>query len=161
MGVGAGTCTTTASTICAPDYVGPNGELHLCYYDPKCHDTTTDPYHGFGCDANGLDPMCRFCGFNATNAQGESTEYPDCPSSPTPPTMCTPKPTTVCAPNYVGPHGERHLCYLDPACKEGGVGCDANGLDQMCRFCGFTATNAKGEVIQYPDCPADMTASDV
>ena len=56
---------------------------------------------------------------------------------------CADVPTPTCA----GPHED---CYYDPACADpssdphGGLGCNAGGVAQSCRFCGFG---------HFPNCP--------
>jgi hypothetical protein len=58
---------------------------------------------------------------------------PSPPSSPPPPSpACTSSASPVCA-------GAAEPCVLDAACASGGVGCNAGGLAQTCRFCGFDA----------------------
>ena len=60
------------------------------------------------------------------------------PSSPSPPALvCTTSAAAVCA-------GPTEPCFYDPACADstsphhhGGLGCNAGGQGQLCRFCGF------------------------
>ena len=66
------------------------------------------------------------------------------PTTPPPPLVCGASAAAVCA-------GPSELCYYDAACADashadhaGGLGCNAGGLGQNCRFCGF------GE---FGDCP--------
>ena len=65
----------------------------------------------------------------------------------------------VCTQNVF--NGQPEPCYADPACLDennagynGGLGCNAGGKGQLCRFCGFT--NQAGEV--YPACPTTDAA---
>ena len=63
---------------------------------------------------------------------------------------CSVTPAAVCA-------GPRELCFYDPACDDphhpahaGGLGCNAGGVGQFCRFCGFDA---------FEDCPSSSAVS--
>ena len=49
---------TQADTVCA-------GPTEYCYHDPRCTggSATPDPHGGLGCNAGGVHPECRFCGF--------------------------------------------------------------------------------------------------
>jgi len=125
-----------------------------CFYDPLCK------AGGLGCNAAGYE-SCRFCGFGdyesitcpgtiATQRVTASVDVPDsCPRA------CTANPTET--------------CFYDAACTDpfsneyrGGLGCNAGGRGQNCRFCGFappngTALDSMGEdlgnELAYPDCP--------
>lgn len=37
--------------------------------------------------------------------------------------------------------GNQQVCY-DPSCAQGGLGCNAGGQGQECRFCGFDQFSA-------------------
>eukprot|EP00747_Dinoflagellata_sp_TGD_P206583 gnl/TRDRNA2_/TRDRNA2_80275_c0_seq1.p1 gnl/TRDRNA2_/TRDRNA2_80275_c0~~gnl/TRDRNA2_/TRDRNA2_80275_c0_seq1.p1 ORF type:complete len:166 (+),score=33.95 gnl/TRDRNA2_/TRDRNA2_80275_c0_seq1:49-546(+) len=115
-----------------------------CYYDWTCS-TSPPRLGGLGCNAEGTNQNCRFCGFK--NAKG--VEYPPCPA-PEPEAPCGVEPAEVCSQNP----GEK--CYYDVSCSDdppgqGGLGCNADGVNRNCRFCGFK--NAKG--VEYPDCPGE------
>ena len=88
-----------------------------------------------GCNAGGVHPFCRFCGFGA---------YADiaCPAPPPPPPACNTYASATCA-------GPSEPCYYDPTCAQDTVslGCNAGGVHPHCRFCGF---GAYSEIV----CPA-------
>ena len=70
---------------------------------------------------------------------------------------CVPKAvpcTSAVAPVCAGPD---EPCFLDPECAAGGPGCNAGGVGQLCRFCGF---QAEGALEPYPACPASKAACD-
>ena len=66
-------------------------------------------------------------------------------------TPCSREPAAVCTNNPSEP------CYYDPSCSEGeSLGCNAGGVDQNCRFCGF----GEFEDVPCPErkqCADDMT----
>lgn len=73
--------------------------------------------------------MCRFCGFG---------HFDPCPDSPSPSLPCVESAQAVCSTN------PEELCFLDATCSEldkfppgWGDGCNAGGVGQNCRFCGF------------------------
>ena len=83
---------------------------------------------------------------------------PSPPPSPAPPPSASPSPPPSPAPpkgtcpDVAEPvcAGPTEPCYHDARCSDagtdphGGLGCNAGGVDQNCRFCGFGA---------FPDCP--------
>jgi len=71
------------------------------------------------------------------------------PPPPSPQGSCTSEPAAVCA-------GPAEPCYQDPDCNSGGLGCNAGGAGQQCRFCGFKPPLQKEA---YPPCPGDAPAS--
>ena len=77
---------------------------------------------------------------------------PSAPPSTPPPSP--PVPMTECPATCTDNPEER--CYLDLAClnpatdRYSGLGCNAGGVGDRCRFCGFT----EGENV-YPPCPAE------
>ena len=128
-----------------------------CFYEPTCK------LGGLGCNAAGFE-SCRFCGFgdyenvtcpntlNTTRVTVEVTVPGQCP--------------TACTSN------SWETCFYDPACVDplhpeynGGLGCNAGGKGQACRFCGFVAHNGSdlhagqeywnGVTMKtYPECPS-------
>jgi len=117
-------CSSTAEAVCA----GPN---ELCFYDAACLDANHEGHaYGLGCNAGGVGQECRFCGFGV---------FVDCP------VPCSADAAeAVCA----GPY---EPCFFDAACSDashedhaGGIGCNAGGVGQKCRFCGFG---------DFVDCP--------
>merc|ERR1719188_2660276 len=122
-----------------------------CFYDPSCSTSG-----GVGCNAGGVGQNCRFCdtgggapacptgllqsgtaaevvrdgGHDAVN--GEWYPYPTPTPWPTPPSLlpCQYAPVTM---NCGNPSLK---CFYDPSCStSGGVGCNAGGVGQNCRFC--------------------------
>ena len=62
------------------------------------------------------------------------------------PCPCSAIPAATCA-------GSAEPCYFDASCNDetspfyyGGLGCNAGGVDQSCRFCGFGEYNACPEI---------------
>merc|ERR1719382_1626758 len=83
-----------------------------CFYDPSCSTSG-----GVGCNAGGVGQDCRFC--------DTSGGAPACPTLP-----CQEAPVTM---NCGNPSLK---CFYDPSCStSGGVGCNAGGVGQYCRFC--------------------------
>mmetsp|Transcript_70923 Transcript_70923/g.221278 ORF Transcript_70923/g.221278 Transcript_70923/m.221278 type:complete len:147 (-) Transcript_70923:243-683(-) len=121
-------CGTEPAATCTED------PEELCYYDESCSEDP--PWHGgLGCNAGGVDQNCRFCGFKHYIACGLDRFNFKIP--------CTETPAAVCA-------SPDEPCYLDPQCSElppglEGLGCNAGGVGQDCRFCGFDL---------YPECPS-------
>jgi len=76
------------------------------YWDPTCYDGK------HGCNADGKNVQCRFCGgggFDDIHCPGSHVcEFPDVPTVP---------------------------YFWDPKCKDGGLGCLADGVHPECRFC--------------------------
>ena len=74
----------------------------------------------------------------------KNDEKPSPPPSPSS-LVCTTTPAPVCA-------GDGEDCFYDPTCDQGGLGCNAGGKGQRCRFCGFGDLSAcpEPEVVQTP-----------
>merc|ERR1719203_1685911 len=129
-----------------PAGVCTGNSAETCYFDPTCSD---DPPRlgGLGCNAGGVSQNCRFCGFG---------QFPACPDAQVKPMAlaikgsriapvlpCPVEPAGVCTGNSA------ETCYFDRTCSDdpprlGGLGCNAGGVSQNCRFCGFGS---------YPACP--------
>merc|ERR1712151_718231 len=116
-----------------------------CFYDP-----TGSIQGGVGCNAGGVGQNCRFCGTGG----GE----PECPTllsaSPMTTTVTSTTTTLPCqAAPVTNNCGNPSLkCFYDPTCSiQGGVGCNAGGVGQNCRFCG-TGGGA-------PECPTSLSES--
>lgn len=96
------------------------------YWDPMCK------MGMLGCWADGVHAQCRFCG-----------DYPftsiDCPEGAAPPN------SAACA--FEEPPDAPH--YWEPGCEMGKHGCNADGVNVHCRFCG------KG-IFSDIDCPASQ-----
>jgi len=77
------------------------------YWEPGCVDGM------LGCNADGQNMQCRHCGLNEFS-------HVHCPGS------------QVCAFSNIPtvPY------YYDPDCQQGMTGCDADGVNIQCRFCG-------------------------
>jgi hypothetical protein len=75
------------------------------YWEPGCDESVS-----FGCNADGKNARCRFCG---------DGEYVDCPSQ-------------VCS--FANEPSVSY--YWDTNCTDGGLGCNADGIHVQCRFCG-------------------------
>lgn len=128
--LGTMACGTQPAAVCTDD------PEELCFYDESCSDDP--PWHGgLGCNAGGVDQNCRFCGFKfylPCDLDRADFKLP-----------CSSAPAAVCA-------SLDEPCYLDPQCSElppgmEGLGCNAGGVGQNCRFCGFDP---------YPECPSAM-----
>lgn len=116
-------------------------DTQRCYNDPDCEQG------GLGCNAL-HDPLCRFCGFDA---------FGECPELPTASPAATPAPTVPsnrqeCTASCLT--AEFFVCYDDPSCSAGGLGCNARG-DFYCRFCGF------GDFDECPFTPTPATPAPV
>lgn len=122
-----------SSPYLSPPWCGPEPKptcasgSEPCVYDEQCLDPSSDAQGGLGCNAGGKGQACRFCGFGDFVACGEHysaqvsvgvalSDY--CPSA------CT--------------GNSAETCYFDADCLSvGGLGCNAGGQGQACRFCGF------------------------
>ena len=156
----------TDSSQCAQGVAAPCREgvalgvcasaLEPCFYDPICKEG------GLGCNAAGYE-SCRFCGFGQYAAVR-------CPGT----TNTTHVATTVEVPGSCPracTSNDWETCFYDRSCSNpfdpmyrGGLGCNAGGRGQNCRFCGFVAHNgsdlhagqeywAGDELPTYPQCP--------
>ena len=114
--------------------------VETCFFDISCKEG------GLGCNAGGYE-SCRFCGFAL------STDYTSvaCPGTvPVPgavttvdvPGTCPSVCTGTVAPG--GTSSDYDKCFYDVSCSDpyspshnGGLGCNAGGKGQNCRFCGF------------------------
>lgn len=150
-GMFAAPCTETeALGVCAT-------ATEPCYYDPTCKQG------GLGCNAAGFE-QCRFCGFSQYSPIS-------CPGSqPTTQVEATLELTDRCPSACTSLEWE--TCFHDPSCSDpmsadyqGGIGCNAGGKGQNCRFCGFKANNgtllnqgqeyfAGDEYAEYVQCPS-------
>ena len=121
-------CSAEPEPVCA-------GRAEPCILDYSC-----ETAGGLGCNAGG-HPACRFCGFGPFNTCPgmsstqvvQSVEIASCPAA------CTSNPAET--------------CFYEPECASGGVGCNAGGINEICRFCGF------GLFIDL-ECPDTSTAED-
>jgi len=106
-----------ASVPCPPSSCKFQGEPSASYFwDNECTSGK------LGCWADGIHAQCRFCG----EAPYTSILCPEgaARASPTTATTCTFE-TKPDAPYY-----------LDPGCEAGMHGCNADGVNVHCRFCG-------------------------
>ena len=131
-----------------------------CAYDVPHTSNGSCAYAGPIC----LNPSCASA--NVEGAIGVGRELagaPKCPmpspppSPPLPPSTpsdlpCTHQPEAVCK----LPKNEIEHCYYDPSCSDpssptyfDGVGCNAGGVGQDCRFCGYVDPV---DNTSYPDC---------
>lgn len=127
----ASRCSPQPAGVCTQD------ASELCFYDESC--SQTPPWHGgLGCNAGGVGQNCRFCGFKhylPCNLDRANYQLP-----------CGHSPAGTCT--HPG-----ELCYFDAMCSQlppglEGLGCNAGGVGQNCRFCGFGV---------YPPCPPVIT----
>jgi len=98
------------------------GSDEPCVFDPRCEDTSLDPYEGLGCNANGVAKYCRFCGFTDANMvtfppceytlppspsaapeEGSGDVSPASPPSPPPSPSPPPPPPPATEESYVPP----------------------------------------------------------
>merc|ERR550539_2323261 len=133
------TSTTTLPCPAAPVTNTCGNPSLKCFYDPTC-----SMQSGVGCNAGGVGQNCRFCGIGGG--------APECPTSLSASPMTTttlPCQATPVTSNCGNPSLK---CFYDPTCSiQGGVGCNAGGVGQNCRFCG-TGGGA-------PECPTSLSAS--
>ena len=106
-------------------------ERQRCYYDETCS-TADVTFNGLGCNAGQLDPKCRFCGFDAY----AKINCPLVVLEEDIPCALPGEAITACTAN------EREHCFWDTRCLSGddpfgSLGCNADGLNEQCRFCGF------------------------
>eukprot|EP00747_Dinoflagellata_sp_TGD_P128148 gnl/TRDRNA2_/TRDRNA2_174487_c1_seq20.p1 gnl/TRDRNA2_/TRDRNA2_174487_c1~~gnl/TRDRNA2_/TRDRNA2_174487_c1_seq20.p1 ORF type:complete len:313 (-),score=15.01 gnl/TRDRNA2_/TRDRNA2_174487_c1_seq20:331-1269(-) len=85
---------------------------------------------------------------STTTVLTTTTPGPPCPKKD-PVTVCHKYPSPVCT----IANAPWELCQFDATCSQvppraGGLGCNAGGVNQNCRFCGFT--DAGG--VTFPDC---------
>jgi len=95
------------------------------YWEPGCGESVTS-----GCNADGKNVRCRYCGAGDYSAI-------DCPAS------------QVCqfANEPAVPF------FWDPSCTDGGLGCNADGIHEECRFCAVRP-------FQDVSCPGQATAEE-
>jgi len=129
-GLGGLPCGYQAAAVCTQN------TTETCRYDESC--SQTPPWRGgLGCNAGGVGQNCRFCGFK---------EYLPCDFDPNDKSLpCGHTPKAVCA-------GPEEPCYMDRQCTSlppglEGLGCNAGGVGQDCRFCGFG---------HFPPCPYEF-----
>mmetsp|Transcript_99314 Transcript_99314/g.206874 ORF Transcript_99314/g.206874 Transcript_99314/m.206874 type:complete len:284 (+) Transcript_99314:99-950(+) len=102
------------------------------YYEPLCtlHDQWEDQnFTGFGCRADNKTWGCRFCGGDGSYSNitcPQTCTFPNKPSTP---------------------------YYWNPDCKNGQLGCLADGIHEQCSFCGKRP-------FQSITCPDDVEISD-
>jgi hypothetical protein len=83
-----------------------------------------------------VSQICRFCGFEDSSGN----TFPACPTGDHPLAVercdvhndlpCGTRAAPVCA-------SASEPCYFDATCLKGGLGCNAGGKGDQCRFCGF------------------------
>merc|ERR1711957_496010 len=111
---------------CPPSSCQFQNEPSIPYYwEPGCGESVTS-----GCNADGKNVRCRYCGAGDYSAI-------DCPAS------------QVCqfANEPAVPF------FWDPSCTDGGLGCNADGIHQECRFCAVRP-------FQDVSCPGQETAEE-
>jgi len=120
QGLGGLPCGRRPAAACT------GNRTELCVYDESCGERP--PFRGgLGCNAGGVGQNCRFCGFD---------HFLGCDFDPSNRRLpCSTSPAPVCA-------GPKEPCVLDRQCTElpialQGLGCNAGGVGQDCRFCGF------------------------
>ena len=96
--------------------------------DSRCANAGTDPHGGLGCNACGVSQICRFCGFD---------HWPACPGDES-------KPASEC--DSCSRSKKDSRCANPGTDPHGGMGCNACGVSQICRFCGFD---------HWPACPSE------
>lgn len=97
-----------------------NEPLVPYYWDPKCK--TASPTESLGCKADGIHDECRFCG-------KRPFQNVSCPTSLVPAGQCY----------WVNNSVPTVPFYWEPTCKEGMLGCWADGFHAECRYCGVGA----------------------
>eukprot|EP00747_Dinoflagellata_sp_TGD_P128160 gnl/TRDRNA2_/TRDRNA2_174487_c1_seq31.p1 gnl/TRDRNA2_/TRDRNA2_174487_c1~~gnl/TRDRNA2_/TRDRNA2_174487_c1_seq31.p1 ORF type:complete len:354 (-),score=16.88 gnl/TRDRNA2_/TRDRNA2_174487_c1_seq31:153-1118(-) len=85
---------------------------------------------------------------STTTVLTTTTPGPPCPKKD-PVTVCHKYPSPVCT----IANAPWELCQFDATCSQvpparGGLGCNAGGVGQNCRYCGFTDANG----VKFPDC---------
>lgn len=141
-------CATNGREGLAEGGVCTGNDQETCYFDINCK------AGGLGCNAGGYE-SCRFCGFDFSSTGGTDYSSVTCPGSvPEPVTLTTVAVPDTCPSVCTG--NPEETCHYDASCDDpyhpehmGGLGCNAGGRGQRCRFCGFT--NAGG--VTYPPCP--------
>jgi hypothetical protein len=107
-----------------------------CFFDVSCK------AGGIGCNAGGFE-SCRFCGFDFSSTGGTDYSSVPCPGTVVETTSLTTVSVAGTCPSVCDGNVE-HTCYYDASCEDpyhpnhkGGLGCNAGGKGQRCRFCGF------------------------
>lgn len=116
---------------------------HYYYWDSTCQ------MGELGCNADGRNVQCRYCGPPTTN---DTTDYS---SVPCPPSFC-----------FQDGAGPTIPYFWDPECRNGGesLGCNADGQHVECRFCDhplFWDTHFSGVSCPDDDEKVGMPPSDV
>merc|ERR1712110_22859 len=134
----ASMCGAVPAATCSDD------PRELCMYDETCN-YGPPRRGGLGCNAGGKDQSCRFCNFD---------HFLSCDIVKNLKTLTGLPCTSISAPVCAGPE---EPCVFDAQCTElppgfEGLGCNAGGAGQNCRFCGF------GQYYPCPSAPPSLFA---
>ena len=137
----------TAAAVCTQN------DKETCYFDVSCK------AGGLGCYAGGWE-SCRFCGFDFSGGGGTDYSGVACPGTEAEPVNVTTLSVPGSCPSVCAADPTA-TCFKDPACSKpyapdhrGGLGCNAGGKGQDCRYCGFGLY----EDIACPDAASTLTA---